>query len=107
MTYIALFKTTPFKLYSTYTKFNKRKNSSPVIRELDLPVSNKAAEGFSGKPSGADFDVVIDKHSKQESPHSSKTKNCPVNEVEQITKHSNELANTKKENLIYSNRKYQ
>ena len=56
--------TTPFKLDSTETEFNKRKNSSPLICELDTPVSNE----LMSKPSGVDFDVVIDKPSKQESP---------------------------------------
>ena len=38
--------TTPFKLGSTETKFNKRKNPSPIVRELNTPVCNKAVEGF-------------------------------------------------------------
>ena len=38
--------TTPFKLCSTETEFNKRKNSSPIVRELNTPVCNKAVEGF-------------------------------------------------------------
>ena len=38
--------TTPFKLGSTETEFNKRKNSSPIIRELNTPVCNNAVEGF-------------------------------------------------------------
>ena len=38
--------TTPFKLGSTETEFNKRKNSSPIIRELNTPVCNKALERF-------------------------------------------------------------
>ena len=38
--------TTPFKLGSTETEFNKRKNPSPIIRELIKPVCNKAVEGF-------------------------------------------------------------
>ena len=38
--------TTPFKLGSTETEFNKRKNSSPIIRELNRPVCNKAVERF-------------------------------------------------------------
>ena len=60
-------KTTPSKLGLTETEFNKRKNSSPMILELNIPVCNKAVEGFSSKSSGVDFDVVIDKPSKQES----------------------------------------
>ena len=64
--------TTPFKLGSTETEFNKRKKSSSII---NTPVINKAVEGFSSKPSGVDFDGVIDKPSKQESPRNSKTKN--------------------------------
>ena len=88
---------TPFKLDSNETKFKKRKKSSPIIREHDIPLSNKTVEGFSSKPSGVDFDVVIDKPSKQESPRSSETKNCPVIEVEQTVKHSDEQVNTRKE----------
>ena len=38
--------TTPFKLGSTETEFNKRKDSSPIIRELNTPVCNKAVERF-------------------------------------------------------------
>ena len=34
--------TTPFKFGSTETEFNKRKNSSPIISEVDTPVGNKA-----------------------------------------------------------------
>ena len=52
---------------------------------------------FSSKPSGADFDAAIDKPSKQESPRSSKTKNCPVIEVEQTVQHSDEQVNARKE----------
>ena len=55
---------TPFRLDSTETKFNKIKKSSPIICELDTSTSNKAVEGFSSKPFGVDFDVVIDKPSK-------------------------------------------
>ena len=52
---------------------------------------------FSSKPSGVDFDVVIDKPFKQESPRSSKTKNCPVIEVGQTVQHSDEQVNARKE----------
>ena len=38
--------TTSFKLGSTETEFNKKKNPSPIIRELNTPVSNKTVEGF-------------------------------------------------------------
>ena len=44
----------PFKLGSTETEFNKRKNSSPTIRKLCAPVSTKTV---SSKPSRVDFDV--------------------------------------------------
>ena len=88
--------TAPFKLGSTETGFNKRKISSPIIRELNALVSNQAVEAFSSKLSGVDFDVAIDKPSKQESPRSLKTKNCHVNEVEQTVKHSDEQVKTKK-----------
>ena len=64
--------TTPFKLGSTDTEFNKWKNSSPIIHELNTPVNNKAIEGFSSKPSSVDFNIVMDKPFKQESPSSSK-----------------------------------
>ena len=86
-----------FKLGSAETEFNKRKKSSPIIRELNTPVINKAVEGFSSKPSGVDFDVVINKPSKQESFRNSKTKNCPVIEVGQTVKLSNQQCNTRKE----------
>ena len=86
--------TASFKLGSTETELNKRKNSSPIICELDTPVSTKTV---SSKPSRVDFDVVIDKPFKQESPRSSKTKNCPVIEVKQTVKHSGEQINTRKE----------
>ena len=92
--------TTPFKHGSTETEFNNKKNSSRIIRKLNTPVSNisnNAVEGFSSKPSDVDFDVVIDKPFKQESPRSSKTKNCPVIEVGQTIKHSDEQVNTRKE----------
>ena len=56
--------TSQFKLGSIEIKFNKRKNSSPITRELDIPVSKKAVQGFSSKPSDVDFGVVIDKPSK-------------------------------------------
>ena len=92
-----LINTTRFKLNSIETEFNKRKNSSLKIRELGTPVSNEAVERFSSKPSGVDFDVVIDKPSKQKSPCSSKTKNCPVNEVGQFVKYTDEQINTRKE----------
>ena len=52
---------------------------------------------FSSKPSGVDFDVVIEKLSKQESPRSSKTKNCPVIEVAQTVQHSDEQVKARKE----------
>ena len=42
------------------------------------------------------FDVVIDKPSKQEPPCSSKTKNCPMIEVGQTVKHSDEQVNKSK-----------
>ena len=51
----------------------------------------------SSKPSRVYFDVVIDKLSKQESLCSSKTENCPVTEVKQTVKHSDEQVNTRKE----------
>ena len=40
---------------------------------------------------------MIDKPSKQESPHSAKIKNCHVIEVKQTVKHSDEQINTRKE----------
>ena len=52
---------------------------------------------FSSKPSGVDLDVIIDKPSKQESPRSSKTKNCPVIEVGQTVQYSDEQVNVRKE----------
>ena len=52
--------------------------SYPIIRQLDTPVNSKTVQDISSKPSCVDFDAVIDKPSKQESPCSSKTKNCPV-----------------------------
>ena len=55
--------TTPFKLASTETEW-KWKNTYPIFYELKAPVSNKTVWGFSSKPSGVDFDVVIDKSSK-------------------------------------------
>ena len=64
--------TASFKLGSTETELNKRKISSPIVCELDTPVSAKTV---SSKPSSVDFDIVIDKLSKQESAHSSKTNN--------------------------------
>ena len=85
--------TASLKLGSTETELTKRKNSSPIIRELDTPVTKTV----SSKPSRVDFDFVIDKPSKQESPCSSKTKNCPVIEVKQTVKHSGEQINTRKE----------
>ena len=85
--------TASLKLGSTETELNKRKNSSPIIRELDTPVTKTV----SSKPSRVDFDFVIDKPSKQESPRSSKTKNCPVIEVKQTVKHSHEQVNTRKQ----------
>ena len=86
--------TASFKLGSTETELNKRKNSSPIICELDTPVSTKIV---SSKPSRLDFDVVIDKPSKQESPCNSKIENCPVIELKQTVKHSDEQVNTRKE----------
>ena len=65
----------------------KEKNSSPIIRELDTTFSTKIV---SSKPSRVYFDVVIDKPSKQESLHNSETENCPVTEVKQTVKHSDE-----------------
>ena len=56
--------TASFKFASTETELNKIKNSSPIIRELDTPVSTKIV---TSKPSCVDFDVAIDKPSKQES----------------------------------------
>ena len=38
--------TTPFKLGSAETEFDKRRNSSPIIRKLITPVCNKSIEGF-------------------------------------------------------------
>ena len=61
-----------FKFDLTETELNKRKNSSPIIPELNTPVSTKAV---GSKPFRIDFDVIIDKPSKQEPPRSSKTKN--------------------------------
>ena len=55
------FNTTSLKLDTTETEFNERKNFSPIICKLDAPVSNEAVEGSSSKPSGVDFDIVIDK----------------------------------------------
>ena len=86
--------TASFKLVSNETKLNKRKNSSPIIREIDTPVSTKTV---SSKLSRVDFDIVIDKPSKQQSHRSSKTKNCPVIEIKQTVKHPNEQVNTRKE----------
>ena len=70
------------------------------------PIGNEAIEGFSSKPSGEDFDIVIDKPSKQQSPRSSKTKNTTVNEVEQTMKHFDEQVNTRG-NSIHSYINYQ
>ena len=56
--------TTSLKLGSTETELNKRKYSSPIIREIDTPVGTKTV---SSKTSRVDFDIVIDKPSKQES----------------------------------------
>ena len=86
--------TASFKLVSTETKLNKRKNSSPIIREIDTPVSTKTV---SSKLSRVDFDIVIDKPSKQQSHRSSETKNCPVIERKQTVKHSDEQVNARKE----------
>ena len=96
--------TASFKLGSTETELNKRKNSSPIICELDTPVTTKTV---SSKPSSVDFDAVIDKPSKQESPRSSKIKNCPVIEVKQTVKHSDEQVNTRKEIQTAQTEKYQ
>ena len=49
--------TASLKLDLTETKLNERKNSAPIIRKLDTPVSTKTV---SSKPSSVDFDVVID-----------------------------------------------
>ena len=54
--------TASFTLGSNETELNKRKSSSPIIRELDTPASAKTV---SSKPCRVDFDVVIDKLSKQ------------------------------------------
>ena len=62
-----------FKLGSTKTELNKRKTSSPIIHELDTPVSTKTV---SSNPSRVDFDVAIDKPSKQEAPRSTKQLPC-------------------------------
>ena len=62
-----------FKLGSTKTELNKTKNSSPIIRQLDTPVSTKTV---SSNPSRVDFDAVIDKPSKQEPPRSTKQLPC-------------------------------
>ena len=90
-------KATRSKLGLTETEFNKRKNSSPMILELNIPVSNKTVEGFSSKSSDVDFDVVIDKPSKQESPRSWKTKSCLAIEIGQTVKHSDEQVKSGKE----------
>ena len=66
-------------------------------------VLHRALKTFSSKPSRVDFNVVIDKPSKQESPRSSKIKNCPVIEVKQTVQHSDE----RKGNPNCSMRKYQ
>ena len=87
-------KATPSKLGLTETEFNKRKNSSPMILELNIPVSNKTVEGFSSKSSDVDFD---DKPSKQESHRSWKTKSCLAIEVGQTVKHSDEQVKAGKE----------
>ena len=84
--------TASFKFDSTETELSKRKNSSPIIPELNAPVSTKTV---GSKPFRIDFDVIIDKPSKQEPPRSSKTKNCPVIEVKQTVKHSDEQVNTR------------
>ena len=89
-------KPTPFQLNSTDTEFSERKNCSPIICKLDTPVSNEVVENLLGKEFGADFDVVIDKPSKQESLHISKN-NCPVNVVKQNVKHFDEQINARKE----------
>ena len=86
--------TASFKLGSTETELNKSKNSSTIIRELDALFSTKTV---SSKPSRVDLDVVINKPSKQESLRSSKTENCPVTEIKQTVKHSDEQVNTRKE----------
>ena len=83
------FKPTPHHSCSVQlkTELNKRRNSSPTIRKIDTPVSNKTV---SNKPSRVDFDIVINKPSKQQSLCSSKTKDYPVIEVKQTVKHSDE-----------------
>ena len=89
---------TLFNLDSTETKFNNRKKTPfLVICEFDISVSNEAVEGFSSKSSSVDFNVVIDKPSRQESPRSSKYLNCLVTEVGQTVEHSNEQVNIRKE----------
>ena len=60
-------------------------------------VFHRAVKTVSSKPSRVDFNVVIDKPSKQESPRSSKIKNCPLIEVKQTVQHSNGQVNTIKE----------
>ena len=89
--------TTPFKIDSTETEFNKRKNFSPIICELNTRVSNKAVEGFSSKQSGVDFDVVIINFPNKSFPAFHKPKNYAVIEAGQTTKHSDEQVNTRKE----------
>ena len=60
-------------------------------------VFHRAVKTVSSKPSRVDFNGVIDKPSKQESPRSSKIKNCPLIEVKQTVQHSNGQVNTRKE----------
>ena len=89
-------KTTPFNLNSTDTEFSKRKNYL-IICQLDSPVSDEVVESFSGREFGVDFDVVIDKPSKQEFLLISKKKNCTVNVAKQTVKHFDEQVKTRKE----------
>ena len=67
---------------------------SHIIPEIDTPVTTKTV---SSKPSRVDFDIVIDKPSKQESHRSSKINSYPVIEVKQTVKSSDEQVNTRKE----------
>ena len=89
-----MFLTASFKLDSTKTELSKRQNFSHIIPEIDTPVTTKTV---SSKPSRVDFDIVIDKPSKQESHRSSKINSYPVIEVKQTVKSSDEQVNTRKE----------
>ena len=89
-----MFLTASFMLDSTKTELSKRQNFSHIIPEIDTPVTTKTV---SSKPSRVDFDIVIDKPSKQESHRSSKINSYPVIEVKQTVKSSDEQVNTRKE----------